>query len=64
MWMFVLKDFTTDQRRLLVKNKEEIISIFINLLNESSFNYAVSSRKGDTMRLRNTKLKNKLTEVI
>ncbi|MDW1974403.1 DUF262 domain-containing protein [Vibrio sp. Vb1980] len=64
MWMFALKDFTKQDRNKLIDNKDKVLAMFIDLLSQKKFDYAVSSRKGDTMKLRNTTLKDKLTEII
>lgn len=64
MWMFVIKDFNKKERQALVENKDEIKTMFTKLLEQKKFDYAVSSRKPDSMRLRNTTLKNKLSEII
>ncbi|MBU4682938.1 DUF262 domain-containing protein [Cedecea davisae] len=64
MWMFCLKDLNGMERSKLVELKVSVCNMFSNLLSNKTFGYAVSSRKGDTMKLRNTKLKEKLMDIL
>jgi len=64
MWMFCLKGLTLKERSILVEQKKNVYSMFEKLLSIKKFDYAVSSRKGDTMMLRNTTLKTKIMEIL
>ncbi|EQC1055767.1 DUF262 domain-containing protein [Providencia rettgeri] len=64
MWMFCLKGLTLEERNILIEKKGIVYSMFKKLLSEKKFDYAVSSRKGDTMMLRNTTLKTKIMEIL
>ncbi|MDA0695982.1 MAG: DUF262 domain-containing protein [Proteobacteria bacterium] len=63
-WVSVLSIYTKDDRKNLVKHKDEIIKGFEMLLKESSFNYAISSRKNNSINLRNVKIHKMISGVI
>lgn len=64
MWLFSLRHFTKNQRMVFVRKKERVRQLFVELLENKKFAYAVSSRKGDTMKFRNNKLKCELDKVL
>ncbi|MCU8004382.1 DUF262 domain-containing protein [Shewanella sp. SM96] len=64
MWMFSLKEFSYEDRQTLINKKEIVINKFVELLGGTKFGYAVSSRKGDTMKYRNDLLKKQLEEIL
>ncbi len=64
MWMFALKSFSSADRQTLINKKEIVVNKFVELLENKTFGYAVSSRKGDTMKYRNDLLKEQLEEVL
>lgn len=64
MWMFSLKGFSFDERQVLINKRETVNKMFAELLGGKTFGYAVSSRKGDTMKYRNNLLKEKLEEIL
>lgn len=64
MWMFSLKDFSNKSRNELINKKEVVVDMFSALLENKKFGYAVSSRKGDTMKYRNDLLKEKLEQIL
>lgn len=64
MWLFSLRHFSKVQRSALVRNKDVVRQLFIDLLQNKKFAYAVSSRKGDTMKLRNNELKYELDKML
>lgn len=53
IWMYVMHKLTPAERKLTIVKKQHLIKGFTELLQDSRFQYAVNSRKGESMRYRN-----------
>jgi len=63
-WMAVILNITKTQRKLLVERKGEVLDLFDRLQDDSKFNFAISSRKPESMRTRHNMLMSKIQELI
>ncbi|HDL7425652.1 TPA: DUF262 domain-containing protein [Yersinia enterocolitica] len=63
-WMAVILNISKIQRKMLVENRLEVIELFDNLQDDSRFNFAISSRKPDSMRTRHNMLMSKIQGII
>ncbi|HDL8413135.1 TPA: DUF262 domain-containing protein [Yersinia enterocolitica] len=63
-WMAVILNISKTQRQMLVENRLEVIELFDKLQDDSRFNFAISSRKPDSMRTRHNMLMSKIQGII
>lgn len=63
-WMAVVLNFNHYERKKLLSQKNKVIEIFDQLQDDSKFNYAISSRKPESMHTRHNMLSEKLRDII
>lgn len=63
-WMFCFNKLTKNERKILINNSLKVISLFAELLMIKKFNWAVNSRKPETMLYRNEKIMEIIKKVI
>lgn len=63
-WMFVLRHLNEKKRKILIGNKNIVIKEFSHLLNVKKFDFAVSSRKPESIKYRNNMLMECLNGII
>lgn len=63
-WISVLSIYTRAERKKIISNKTYIVNGFENLLKNKTFNYAISSRKSNSIYNRNEKIHEMIAEMI